>query len=171
MLHVQGHPHTSIASGFVLCMCRICHSSVAACRGPEQPEGLRRLVVKVGTAGGSNSHQLVYRCMQGLFREVGLSPNFIWDGSYEVPDKYLTYEHRKALEEARLLAKAQGIQAMQRGMRNDTYVHSYSWQLYKLRCPVSASPILFRMHQCSQAMCTVKKYGERGAHRRICALK
>lgn len=85
------------------------------CRGPEHPEGLRRLVVKVGTAGGSNSHQLVYRCMQGLFREVGLSPNFIWDGTFDVPDKYLTFEHRQALEEARLDAKVQGIQAIHKG--------------------------------------------------------
>jgi hypothetical protein len=75
--------------------------------------------VKVGTAGGSNSHQLVYRCMQGLFREVGLSPNFIWDGTYEVPDKYLTYEHRQALEQARLEGKVKGIQAIHRGISPD----------------------------------------------------
>lgn len=72
-------------------------------------------MVKVGTAGGTNSHQLVYRCMQGLFREVGLSPNFVWDGAYQVPDRYLTYEHRKTMEEARMNAKVEGIQAIHRG--------------------------------------------------------
>lgn len=53
--------------------------------------------------------------MQGLFREVGLSPNFIWDGSFEVPDKYLPYEQRQALNEARLDAKVRGMQAIHRG--------------------------------------------------------
>ena len=97
--------------------------SVTACRGPDHPEGLRRLVVKVGTAGGSNSHQLVYRCMQGLFREVGLSPNFIWDGAFEVPDRYHTYEHRQALEQARLEAKVRGVQAIHRGPPSLVNVH------------------------------------------------
>lgn len=79
--------------------------------------------MKVGTAGGSNSHQLVYRCMQGLFREVGLSPNFIWDGAFEVPDRYHTYEHRQALEQARLEAKVRGVQAIHRGPPSLVNVH------------------------------------------------
>jgi hypothetical protein len=72
-------------------------------------------VVKVGTPGGSSSYKIVYRSVQGLFREVGLSPNFVWDGVYEVPASYMPYQHRKAREDAQMQAKVAGIQAIHRG--------------------------------------------------------
>lgn len=87
------------------------------CRNRNDPASLRRLVVKVGTPGGSNGHKIVSRCIQGLFREVGVSPNFIWDEAFEIPDRYTSYEEqRKRLEAAALDEKVKQIQAAQRGL-------------------------------------------------------
>ena len=77
---------------------------------------MRQVVVKVGTPGGSNGHKIVSRCIQGLFREVGISPNFVWDQVFEIPDRYTAYEEqRKRLEEGVLDEKVKQIQAAQRG--------------------------------------------------------
>lgn len=72
--------------------------------------------MKVGTPGGSSGHKIVSRCIQGLFREAGVSPNFLWDEAFHIPDRYTSYEEqRKRLEEATLDEKVKQIQAAQRG--------------------------------------------------------
>eukprot|EP00892_Ulva_mutabilis_P002767 jgi/Ulvmu1/12491/UM009_0144.1 len=78
-------------------------------------QSLRRVVVRVGTPGGSNGHSIVSRCIQGLFREVGISPNFVWDKGFEIPERYISHEQRKRLESAALDEKVKHIQAAQRG--------------------------------------------------------
>jgi hypothetical protein len=72
----------------------------SSCRSPEGE--LRRVVCNVGTTGTNNSHNLVHRALQGLFKELGLTPNFLWDEKFEVPEVHLPYEHRKALQDARV---------------------------------------------------------------------
>ena len=63
----------------------------------------------------TGGHQLVHRAMQGLFKEVGLSPNFVWDTGYEIPDAHLPADHRRALEEAHLEQTVEQIQRVHRG--------------------------------------------------------
>jgi hypothetical protein len=78
---------------------------------------LRRLVCNIGTTGTSRGHSITHRAMAGLFQEVGLSPNFVWDKAFEVPTKHMPLEHRKALEEARLDNTVDTIKRAQRGMQ------------------------------------------------------
>lgn len=89
---------------------------VCGCRDKSDPASLRRLVVRIGTPGGSNGHKIVSRCIQGLFREVGMSPNFVWDKGFEIPHAYLSNEQRICLEDADLDQKVKQIQAVQRGV-------------------------------------------------------
>lgn len=70
---------------------------------------LRRIVCNVGTTGSPTGHNLVHRAVQGLFKEAGLSPNFFWDGSFDVPEAYLPADHRRVLDEARTTHAANTI--------------------------------------------------------------
>jgi hypothetical protein len=73
------------------------------------------VVCTLGTTGGSSCHRLVHRSMQGLFKEVGLSPNFLWDREYCVPTSHLSYAERAALENAQMAKRVESIRAAQRG--------------------------------------------------------
>jgi hypothetical protein len=73
------------------------------------------VVCTLGTTGGLNTHKYVHRSMQGLFKEVGLSPNFLWDDEYGVPSSHLSYTERAAQDSAQMAARVEGIRAAQRG--------------------------------------------------------
>lgn len=91
------------------------HTLEFVVKSPDQPEnGLQRVVCKIGTTGG-DSHRLVHRSLQGLFKAVGLSPNFVWNDKFEVPEAYLTPAQRMQLEEAKVDSIADQIIAHQRG--------------------------------------------------------
>lgn len=86
-----------------------------ACRNSGGETALRRVVCSIGTTGSTSGHNLVHRSMQALFREVGLTPNFVWDSDYAVPSMYLPYDQKRALEEARLDNTVEQIKRVQRG--------------------------------------------------------
>jgi hypothetical protein len=92
-------------------------SGVCACRGAHGD--LRRVVCNVGTTGTPNGHAVTHRAVQGLFKEVGLTPNFVWDASYEVPEVLLPYDQKKALEDARLDNTVAQIKNAQQGAAPD----------------------------------------------------
>jgi hypothetical protein len=84
---------------------------------------LRRIVCNIGTTGSASNHTLVHRSMQGLFREVGLTPNFVWDENFPIPEVHLLNDQRKALEEAKLDHAVEQIQRAQRGSPTPVLLH------------------------------------------------
>lgn len=73
------------------------------------------MVCNIGTTGTLGGHPLVHRSVQGLFKEVGLSPNFVWDDQFSIPETLLPADQRAALEEARLDHTVEQIKRVQRG--------------------------------------------------------
>jgi hypothetical protein len=125
------------------------HSGSFCRRDPKGLDQLRRIVFNIGSTGksGAQSHNLVHRAMQGLFREAGLTPNFVWDDHFTVPTEFMPIEQQKAAEEAKIENAVGVIKRAQRGARwNTQQSKSTSWKAS--RCGCRHAPAL-RMSACS----------------------